>query len=93
MVDAKPDRFGVRLGERFTLRVTGDGQILLAKDLTVEELRDTITELARGLVILHGVTLTALEAAFDGSVPNGTCACPNCNLMRLRDQLAGPTLQ
>ena len=88
---AKPDRFGVRLGERFTLRVTGDGQILLAKDLTVEELRDTITELAQGLVILHGVTLTALQQAFEG-MQVGSCPCAKCNLIRLRDQLAGPTL-
>lgn len=90
---AKPDRFAVRLGERFTLRVTDEGQILLAKDLSIEELRETVTELAQGLVVLHGVTLTALEEAFAGSVPNGACPCPNCNLMRLRDSLSAPTLQ
>ncbi len=90
---AKPDRFGVRLDERFTLRVTGDGEILLAEGLTIEELRDTIVSLAQGLATLHGVTLTALEQAFGDRPANGACPCPNCNLMRLRDSLSAPTLQ
>lgn len=90
---AKPDRFAVRLGEKVTLRVTHDGRILLANHLNRRELRETVTELAQGLVILHGVTLTALEQAFGDRPANGACPCPNCNLMRLRDSLSAPTLQ
>lgn len=90
---AKPDKFAVRLGEKVTLRATYDSHILLHKDLSIEELRDTVTELAQGILTLHGVTLDALQQAFGDRSANGMCPCPNCNLMRLRDQLAGPTLQ
>lgn len=91
---AKPDRIAVRLGDLVTLRITADSQVLLKRDLTVEQLRDTITELADGINTLHATTLIALTNAL-GDVPvsqGGTCECVFCDLKRLRDQLRAPQL-
>lgn len=90
----KPDRIAVRLGDVTTLRITADQQILLKKDLTVEQLRDTVKELADGIMTLHATTLIALTNAF-GDTPiadNGACTCGACDLRRLRDQLSAPQL-
>ncbi len=90
---AKPDICAVRLGEVVTLRITHDQRILLREDLSIEQLRETLTYLAKGMLIMRNTTLVALEQAYGDDETNGDCGCPSCNLIRLRDLLIGPTLQ
>jgi len=88
----RPDRVGVLIEGKSTCRITADGAVLLKKDLTVEELRATVVELANGLNTLHSTTLIALTDALGDKVPKDECLCAACNLMRLRDLLAAPVL-
>ena len=86
------DRVTVTVDKQVVCRVTRNHRVLVAKNMTKDQMREALETLAGGLSDMLRITEQFVGAFVGDRAPTPGCTCPSCGLIMFYQQLQEPHL-